>query len=179
MSTGNYRDLDCSQHLYDGAKPCDHWVLRVIGGMPLCGHHYTRFDDMFSTMCCNHGRLSTPYAMLAAIRPEWLEDWELDRDFARHFVDKWWTEVRGEFRPHYRTYDLYRFYDAEGGLLYVGVSLSAVARACGHRQNATWWDQAARMEIEHLSVTRRQIEELEQVVIGTERPAFNILHNGA
>ena len=44
---------------------------------------------------------------------------------------------------------LYRHFTADGTLLYVGISLSALNRLGQHRQNAEWFDKIARVEIEH------------------------------
>ena len=69
--------------------------------------------------------------------------------------------------------DLYRYFDAEGRLLYVGISFSAIARASQHRSGKGWWVQVANMTVEHLS-TREEATEAERVAILTERPIHNI-----
>lgn len=69
--------------------------------------------------------------------------------------------------------DLYRYYDAEGRLLYVGISFSAIARAAQHRSGKGWWPQVANMTVEHLP-TRQDALEAERVAILTERPIYNI-----
>lgn len=74
--------------------------------------------------------------------------------------------------------DLYRFYDKADQLLYIGISLSAAQRASQHRKTQGWWPLVARMEVEHLDVTRGQIEALERAAIQNERPRYNVVHNG-
>lgn len=72
--------------------------------------------------------------------------------------------------------DLYRFYDADGALLYVGISLHAAKRASEHRKDKPWWGDVARMEIEHFA-SRRQALEAEEAAIKDERPRYNVVHN--
>lgn len=46
---------------------------------------------------------------------------------------------------------LYRHWDADGKLLYVGVSLSAVTRLGQHRRDAGWADEIASVTIEYFA----------------------------
>jgi predicted GIY-YIG superfamily endonuclease len=71
--------------------------------------------------------------------------------------------------------DLYRYYDARGNLLYVGISKSAVARAIEHQRVATWWGQWAVMMREAFS-SRDEAIEAERHAILTEHPRHNIAH---
>lgn len=73
------------------------------------------------------------------------------------------------------TRDLYRYYDAQGYLLYVGQSFSAFARASQHRQSAGWWRQVHKMTREE--VPAAEINRLEMLVIRTERPRYNVVGN--
>jgi hypothetical protein len=74
--------------------------------------------------------------------------------------------------------DLYRWFDAEGRLLYVGISLHAAARASEHRRSQPWWPLAVRMDIEKLGqITRAEAETVERAAIIAERPIYNIVHN--
>ena len=43
---------------------------------------------------------------------------------------------------------LYRHYDADGALLYVGVSLSPIARTSSHARSSDWFYQVARIDVE-------------------------------
>jgi hypothetical protein len=72
---------------------------------------------------------------------------------------------------------LYRYFDEEGCLLYVGISHSAVVRAQAHRKSA-WWIDAAEMKIENFP-TRELALEAERRAIKTEKPRFNKVHNDA
>lgn len=73
--------------------------------------------------------------------------------------------------------DLYRFYDAEGTLLYVGISKSAIARMAQHADDKSWWHDVARMEVERIAGHRRTAEQAERHAIATEKPKHNIVHN--
>lgn len=69
--------------------------------------------------------------------------------------------------------DLYRFFDANGDLLYVGISLSALQRASEHRSDKGWWRDVTRMEVEHHDVDRADLEFMEKEAIRNERPRHN------
>lgn len=74
--------------------------------------------------------------------------------------------------------DLYRFYDTNQRLLYIGISLNAATRAAQHRTEKPWWTDVAHMRIEHLDVTSRaEALDIERRAIQTERPLHNIVHN--
>jgi hypothetical protein len=54
--------------------------------------------------------------------------------------------TKGDLRPHV----VYRAYDRDGCLLYVGVSLNPLGRMSAHKASSGWWSQVARIDIEHL-----------------------------
>lgn len=70
---------------------------------------------------------------------------------------------------------LYRFYDADGQLLYVGVTSQGVGRFRSHATNAPWWTQAVRTELEHFD-TRLDAEREERRQIKALRPIHNVRH---
>ena len=73
---------------------------------------------------------------------------------------------------------LYRLFDRDGQLLYVGISLHAIRRATEHRGAKSWWPLVARMDLEALPVgTRAEAEAIERDVIVAEQPLHNIVHN--
>lgn len=72
---------------------------------------------------------------------------------------------------------LYRHFDAGGALLYVGISLNAIARLGQHRLTASWFESIARIELEWFA-TREAAADAERVAIQTERPIHNIIHVG-
>lgn len=71
---------------------------------------------------------------------------------------------------------LYRHFNAAGDLLYVGISLNAVARLCQHRQAAPWFPDIARVEIEWLP-TREAALDAEKAAIRSERPLHNVIYS--
>jgi hypothetical protein len=69
--------------------------------------------------------------------------------------------------------DLYRYFAPDGQLLYVGVSLSALARAMQHARTAHWWDAWSSMKRERYA-SRADALAAEASAIVHEHPAFNI-----
>lgn len=73
---------------------------------------------------------------------------------------------------------LYRHYSADGALLYVGISLSAISRLGQHADHATWFDKISRVEITAFD-TRDAALAAEREAIARERPVHNIQHSAA
>jgi predicted GIY-YIG superfamily endonuclease len=69
--------------------------------------------------------------------------------------------------------DLYRYYDNDGSLLYVGVSLGAIARLQQHRCKAEWFDEVAKVTIEKFGA-RAEAFAAEAQAIREERPVHNV-----
>lgn len=68
---------------------------------------------------------------------------------------------------------LYRHYDAEGVLLYVGISLTPMKRLSGHRRKSHWSGKIARVEMEwHPS--RAAAIKAERMAIKKEWPRHNV-----
>ena len=70
---------------------------------------------------------------------------------------------------------LYRHYDSNKKLLYVGISLSAVNRLAQHRDTSHWFSDIANIEIETFS-TREEALLAERKAIVNENPVCNIHH---
>ena len=68
---------------------------------------------------------------------------------------------------------VYRHFDGEGRLLYVGISLSAIKRLGDHKDHSPWFASIRRVEIEHHK-DRRAAMEAERKAIVTENPVCNI-----
>ena len=66
---------------------------------------------------------------------------------------------------------LYRHFDADGHLLYVGISLQAVARLSQHRASP-WFKEIARVDIERCQ-TREHAGFMEAIAVANEKPAYN------
>jgi predicted GIY-YIG superfamily endonuclease len=71
------------------------------------------------------------------------------------------------------TNEVYRHYDRDGHLLYVGISLSAIERLREHRRGSRWFREIARIEIER-HATRALAIAAEANAIRNERPLYNI-----
>jgi len=72
---------------------------------------------------------------------------------------------------------LYRHFDKDGVLLYVGISLCAVYRLSQHMNDAVWAPYIARIDIETYE-SREAALDAEREAITTEFPFFNTVHNG-
>lgn len=70
--------------------------------------------------------------------------------------------------------DLYRHFDKDGNLLYVGISLSATGRLVSHKRNANWFDDIASVTIEKFK-TRSAAEKAERKAIQNENPKHNTM----
>ena len=68
---------------------------------------------------------------------------------------------------------LYRFFDAEGQLLYVGQTLAFAQRMQAHK-NCIWWPLTKRIDIEHFS-SKTELIAAERVAIANENPKYNKL----
>ena len=71
---------------------------------------------------------------------------------------------------------LYRHYDAQGALLYVGMSLNAVGRLANHKSVAPWFRKINRVTIEHYA-SRKAALEAERLAILAEKPLYNVQFN--
>jgi hypothetical protein len=70
---------------------------------------------------------------------------------------------------------LYRHYDADKVLLYVGVSATLIQRTTQHRRGAAWFERVRIITVQHFK-TRRAAEKAEAVAIASEKPLFNLTH---
>jgi hypothetical protein len=71
---------------------------------------------------------------------------------------------------------LYRLFDADGDLLYVGISYSAIARYAQHKAEKPWIGDVCTITIETHDVSRSEIEFVEAEVIRSEKPRYNVVH---
>lgn len=70
---------------------------------------------------------------------------------------------------------LYRFFDKDDVLLYVGVTQQAWWRWQTHRASTNWWTSTHHVTLEHFEY-REQALAAEKHAIKTERPVFNRMH---
>jgi len=74
---------------------------------------------------------------------------------------------------------LYRFFDADDRLLYVGIAGNPGRRFHQHANGPDgkpWWSHVARSTMEHFD-TREEAAAAEVAAIVTERPMHNVVHN--
>lgn len=74
------------------------------------------------------------------------------------------------------THVLYRMFDSEGVLLYVGISNGVTRRINQHIQTKAWFASVALTTFEHYA-TREDAILYEKVAIRTERPAYNLTYH--
>lgn len=67
---------------------------------------------------------------------------------------------------------VYRFFDVDGGLLYVGITRDMSQRFAAHRREARWWFDVATVTVE-VTAGMVEAEYAEAVAILSERPAHN------
>lgn len=69
---------------------------------------------------------------------------------------------------------IYRWWDADGILLYVGITVDPMARAAAHVSESDWTQWAVRMEVEPIAPgSRAEAEQMERDRIVAEYPIFN------
>lgn len=71
---------------------------------------------------------------------------------------------------------LYRWFDADDRLLYVGITYSLPNRQSSHAKRSSWSDFAVRATVERWP-TRQEAEAYEVIAIREEHPLFNHQHN--
>jgi predicted GIY-YIG superfamily endonuclease len=70
-------------------------------------------------------------------------------------------------------YKLYRHYDRNETLLYVGISANVFARIAGHKSTSKWFDDIAKITIENYE-SYAEVLEAEASAILSEKPLYNI-----
>jgi predicted GIY-YIG superfamily endonuclease len=96
----------------------------------------------------------------------------------KHY-DRWKTHGDVEFSLWEIDMDtpttVYRLFDSDWTLLYVGISVRPAKRMSEHSRSKEWWPL-----VEHFLFTecdtRRDALELEEGMIRNEQPIFNIVH---
>lgn len=71
---------------------------------------------------------------------------------------------------------VYRYYDSDDLLIYVGITSRGIARNREHNTSKEWWPHVARQEVEHFD-TRELAADRERSLIQAFRPPFNKQHN--
>ena len=68
---------------------------------------------------------------------------------------------------------LYRFFDEEGALLYVGITRSISTRFKAHARKQPWWPEVADCRIAFFP-DRAALSRAEKLAIQRERPRYNV-----
>jgi len=87
-----------------------------------------------------------------------------------------WTNYLGRFKlpPYPKVPSLYRFFDKDGTLLYIGQTMRPpFYRFAEHRQEKAWWHEVARIDIEIID-SEKDLTQVEYAAISAERPRYNI-----
>jgi predicted GIY-YIG superfamily endonuclease len=71
------------------------------------------------------------------------------------------------------THVLYRMFDRDGGLLYVGITNDPKVRFRTHSRSQPWWDQVANITVQN-HTSREALADAEQKAIRTESPLYNV-----
>lgn len=71
---------------------------------------------------------------------------------------------------------IYRMYDGDNALLYIGYSMNAAVRLNSHSSSAKWFGRVSRIEIERFP-SARLARLAEAKAIRNENPEFNVRHN--
>lgn len=71
-----------------------------------------------------------------------------------------------------KTHDLYRHFDKDNRLLYVGESISTMGRLAQHRSGSGWYDEITNVTIEKFP-TKSAAKEAESIAIRSENPLYN------
>lgn len=75
-------------------------------------------------------------------------------------------------RPH----ALYRFFGADGALLYIGITWNIATRFPRHQGGKPWWCEVNSIKVEQ-HPDRASVLRAERAAIEAERPRYNINHN--
>lgn len=68
--------------------------------------------------------------------------------------------------------DLYRHFDKEGRLLYVGISFRAIVRQAAHSNASPWWNDVATITVDRFP-SRRSASAAEKRAVEEEKPLYN------
>ena len=74
-------------------------------------------------------------------------------------------------------HQLYRHFDSNGSLLYVGISLQSTSRLIGHKTSSVWFAKITTITVEQFT-SRQEALLAEKSAILKEKPLYNKVHNG-
>ena len=71
---------------------------------------------------------------------------------------------------------LYKIYNNDGRLLYIGISDKLLSRISSHIKRKPWSDEISIIRIDNFK-SREELEEAERSAIGAEKPLYNVINN--
>lgn len=71
---------------------------------------------------------------------------------------------------------LYRVFDKQGSLLYVGATTNPATRIADHQRHQPWWDDASSITMEHFD-TPESLVAAETSAIAQEAPRYNVVYS--
>lgn len=77
-----------------------------------------------------------------------------------------------------RLHILYRLFNADGDLLYIGITTNPGVRFAEHRLTKSWWGDVATTTLEHFP-SRAELEQAEAQAIAREAPKRNMVRYSA
>lgn len=95
---------------------------------------------------------------------------------ARYDKERMTFHERAEVPPPHLAFTLYRMYDADDDLLYIGISGRGLRRFSEHRSNKAWWINVATIRVEHYD-SAEMAGGAEAEAIWNEKPLHNVRHN--
>jgi predicted GIY-YIG superfamily endonuclease len=90
-------------------------------------------------------------------------------------VDSFLAQARGAKRVDRRPQYLYRWFDDQGNLLYIGITVDLRRRIKQHERSARWYEGAAMMTVEKFD-SREAVARAEREAIVAEKPRYNITY---
>ena len=83
-------------------------------------------------------------------------------------------QKRSRSQPQVHT--LYRMFDSDDNLIYIGLTNNPPGRFKQHSQDKSWWDSVKYIAVEQFS-SRDELIAAERTAIETERPIHNVTFN--
>jgi predicted GIY-YIG superfamily endonuclease len=156
--------------------PRTSWVLDVVMSMLKAGPALTPdaiADEMRSTQDWFHDEVPLDFiARVCAIAPDTAERTPLQ--YARRIDEA--AARRLQLGQRVWPEALYRWFDHDQRLLYIGITRDLATRQDSHARNSSWGRFAAYCTVERYP-TRDDVETMERHAIKREQPLFNHTHN--